>query len=149
MSSTTLIELIKTHEDAITPTKATPGSAGLDLHCVKDFILHNGERLLVDTGFNISLEFGYEGQVRSKSGLALKHGIAVLNSPGTIDSDYRGALGVILINHSTEDYEFKKGDKIAQLVVKPVCAFVRTKIVSEFSRPETVRGAGGYGSTGR
>ncbi len=146
----TLVEFIKTHPDAKIPKYATPGSAGLDLYSVSEqVILNPGERILLHTGLKIALEHGYEAQVRSKSGLALKKGLVVLNSPGTIDSDYRGDVGVILINHGQGSVVIKPGDKIAQMVVKPVCQQVRLKVVEEFSNPTTERGEGGYGSTGR
>ncbi len=145
----TLVEFMKTHPDAILPKFATVGSSGMDLHCVEGFRLYSKQYKLIDTGLKIALEHGYEAQVRSKSGLALKKGIAVLNSPGTIDSDYRGPVGVILINHSDYPWVFMAGDKIAQLVVKPVHTQVMRKFVDEFTNPKTDRGEGGYGSTGR
>ena len=146
----TLVEFIKVHPDAKIPKYATPGSAGLDLYSVSDIVtLRPGQRILIHTGLKIALQRGYEAQVRSKSGLALKKGLVVLNSPGTIDSDYRGTVGAILINHGQDPVLIKPGDKVAQMVVKPVCTQVRLKVVEEFSDPNTERGEGGYGSTGR
>ena len=146
----TIVEFIKTHIDAVLPTYETPGSAGMDLRSVSPAtVLASGQRMLVQTGLKIALEHGYEAQVRSKSGLALNKGLVVLNSPGTIDSDYRGGVGVILINHGTEPVQINPGDKIAQMVVKPVCTQVRLKEVEKFSDPDTERGEGGYGSTGK
>lgn len=146
----TIVEFIKTHPDAVIPEYATEGSAGLDLYSTSPtFVLNPGQRALVETGLKIALERGYEAQVRSKSGLAIKHGIVVLNSPGTIDSDYRGSVGVILINHGDGSVKIQQGNKIAQLVVKPVCTQVKLKEVITFSNPDTERGEGGYGSTGQ
>lgn len=144
----TCVEFIKVHDNAKLPEAATEGSVGLDLCCVEDFIIRSGNRELVSTGLKIALEDGFEAQVRSRSGLAAKHGIAVLNSPGTIDADYRGQVGVILINHGLFHRQFRAGDRVAQLVIKPVCRQVSIKEVSEFSDPSTERGEGGYGSTG-
>ena len=129
------------------PHRASSGSAGLDLAAAVDasVVLTPGERCLVPTGFVIELPDGYEGQVRPRSGLAVRHGITCLNSPGTVDSDYRGEVKVLLINHGTEPFEVRRGDRIAQLVVAPVSPTVVTE-VTELS--ETERGSGGFGSTG-
>ena len=129
------------------PKYATAGSAGFDL-CASipaPVVIAPGERRLIPTGISIALPVGFEAQVRPRSGLALKHGITVLNSPGTIDSDYRGEVGVILINHSDEPFVIKHGDRIAQMVIArhEKASF---EIVS--SLDETERGAGGFGSTG-
>ena len=129
------------------PAYATAQSAGLDLMAAIDgeITLAPGVRQLVPTGLSIALPAGYEAQVRPRSGLALKHGITVLNSPGTIDADYRGEVMVLLINHGAENFVLKRGDRIAQMVVAPV---TRIAWVAVEALDETERGAGGYGSTG-
>jgi dUTP pyrophosphatase len=104
-----------------------------------------GERALVDTGWAIALPEGFEGQVRPRSGLALRHGVTVLNSPGTVDPDYRGELRVLLVNHGQEPFVVTRGDRIAQLVIAPVA---RAELVVTAELPATARGGGGYGSTG-
>jgi dUTP pyrophosphatase len=108
-------------------------------------ILLPGRRVLVPTGLVVEIPDGFEGQVRPRSGLALKHGITCLNTPGTIDSDYRGELKVILINHSDEDFEIARGLRIAQMVIAPV---VQARIEERTHVADTARGAGGFGSTG-
>jgi dUTP pyrophosphatase len=110
-----------------------------------DRAISSGARELVPCGFAIAIPKGYEGQVRSRSGLALKYGIAVLNSPGTIDSDYRGELGVVLINHGDQPFVVTRGLRIAQLVISTVERAAWTEVTE---LPETARGAGGYGHTG-
>ncbi len=131
------------------PAYATPASAGMDLTAAipenKIFTLETGKRMLIPTGLCIELPDGYEGQVRPRSGLALKHGITVLNAPGTIDADYRGEVSVLLINHGDQPFEITRGMRIAQLVVAPVVQAVWDERVT---LAETSRGAGGYGSTG-
>lgn len=129
------------------PQYATPQSAGLDLRANTDepIVLHPMERKLIPTGLHIALPEGYEAQVRPRSGLALKHGITVLNSPGTIDADYRGELGVLLINLSTEDFIINDGERIAQMVVAR-CEQGEFVAVEELDSTE--RGTGGYGHTG-
>jgi len=131
------------------PAYATPDSAGMDLTAAipadKIFTLEIGKRMLIPTGMCIELPNGYEGQVRPRSGLALKHGITVLNAPGTIDADYRGEVSVLLINHGDQPFEITRGMRIAQLVVAPVVQAVWDERVT---LAETSRGAGGYGSTG-
>jgi dUTP pyrophosphatase len=136
------------HMDGIDlPQFETAQAAGADLRAAIDtpVTLAPGSRKLIPTGFCMALPAGYEAQVRPRSGLALKHGITVLNSPGTIDADYRGEVGVLIINHGDQDFTVSRGDRFAQIVIAPVTqgAF---EVVSELS--ETVRGAGGYGSTG-
>lgn len=130
------------------PAYQTEHSAGLDLRANLDetIILDPGARVLVPTGLYMALPPGYEGQVRPRSGLAFKHGITVLNSPGTIDADYRGEVKVLLINLGQEPFEIQDGERIAQLVVA-AHAVVAWQKVPEL--PETERGAGGYGSTGK
>ena len=131
------------------PAYATHGSAGMDLRAAlaSDLVLHPGERALVPTGIRIALPEECEAQVRPRSGLALKHGLTLLNSPGTIDSDYRNTIGVLLINLGQESVTLRRGDRIAQLVVAPVLK-VHWEEVSAKSLPQTKRGEGGFGSTG-
>lgn len=140
------IKIKKLHVDAVIPSYQTNEAAGFDLHSVDEIIIKAGERALVKTGFAIALPSGFELQVRPRSGLALKNGITVLNSPGTVDSDYRGEIMVILINHSNEDFLIKKGDRIAQGVVQAVLQ-ARFEEVAELDNTE--RGSGGFGSTGK
>jgi dUTP pyrophosphatase len=129
------------------PAYATPGSAGLDLraHLEESRTLQPGERALIPTGLSLALPDGYEAQVRPRSGLAWKHGITVLNSPGTVDADYRGDVGVILINLGHEPFAIAPGDRIAQLVV---AAYAQVEWALVESLPETERGSGGFGHTG-
>ena len=131
--------------DAELPAYARPGDAGMDLRSVEDAVVPRGGRALVRTGLAMQLPFGYEAQVRPRSGLALKHGVTVLNTPGTIDSGYRGEVGVILANFGEADFAVKKGDKIAQIVIAPV---TQPEIVEVADVTATDRGAGGFGSTG-
>ncbi len=128
------------------PTYATDGAAGLDVVAAEELILEPGQRHPVATGFAIAIPEGYEVQVRPRSGLALKHGITCLNTPGTIDHDYRGEVKVILANLGSEPFEVKRGERIAQLVPAAVTK-ARFSEVAELG--ETDRGAGGFGSTGR
>ena len=129
-----------------TPSYATDGAAGLDVVAAEDLTLAPGQRHAVATGFAIAIPPGYEVQVRPRSGLALKHGITCLNTPGTIDEDYRGEVKVILANLGTEPFEVRRGERIAQLVPAPVTKAHFTE-VADLS--ETSRGAGGFGSTGQ
>ena len=127
------------------PRYATAGAAGMDVLSAEEFVLEPGARHAVATGLALAIPPGYEIQVRPRSGLALKHGISVPNTPGTIDSDYRGELKVILINHSGEPFPIHRGDRIAQIVLAPV-TLAEWDEVAELD--ETARGAGGFGSTG-
>jgi len=127
------------------PAYATDGAAGMDVVSAEDVTIAPMARHAVATGFAIAIPDGFEVQVRPRSGLALKHGITLPNTPGTIDSDYRGELKVILINLGAKSFEIKRGDRIAQLVVAPV---QQGRMVEVFELDETVRGAGGFGSTG-
>lgn len=127
------------------PTYATPGSAGLDLRADEAVTLSPGERRLVPTGIAIQLPEGHEGQVRPRSGLALRLGVGMVNAPGTIDSDYTGEIGVILVNHGTEAVRFERGERIAQLVV---ARYERATVVEVSALDETSRGGGGFGHTG-
>jgi dUTP pyrophosphatase len=128
------------------PSYATPGAAGLDVVAAEDLILAPGARQAVATGFAVAIPAGYEVQVRPRSGLALKHGITCLNTPGTIDSDYRGEVKVILANLGGEPFEVRRGERIAQLVPAPV---QRAAFREVDDLDPTGRGAGGFGSTGR
>jgi dUTP pyrophosphatase len=128
------------------PAYATDGAAGLDVVAAEDLILAPGQRHAVATGFAIAIPEGYEVQVRPRSGLALKHGITCLNTPGTIDEDYRGEVKVILANLGAEPFEVRRGERIAQLVPSPVLK-ASFREVDQLS--ETGRGAGGFGSTGQ
>ena len=127
------------------PAYATPGAAGMDVVAAEEATLAPGGRHAVATGFSVAIPEGFEIQVRPRSGLALKHGITVPNTPGTIDSDYRGELKVILINHGGEPFPIHRGDRIAQLVLAPVTLAAWVEVAE---LDETERGAGGFGSTG-
>ena len=128
------------------PTYATEGAAGLDVVAAEDVTLGPGERHAVATGFSIAIPEGYEVQVRPRSGLALKHGITCLNTPGTIDNDYRGEVKVILANLGADPFEVRRGERIAQLVP---AAVLKANFREVEALTETSRGAGGFGSTGR
>ena len=128
------------------PVYATEGAAGMDVVSAVDTILEPGARAAIETGFAIAIPAGYEVQVRPRSGLALKHGVTCLNTPGTIDSDYRGEMQVILINHGREPFVIARGDRIAQLVPAPVQRAVLGEVDT---LDDTTRGSGGFGSTGR
>jgi dUTP pyrophosphatase len=128
------------------PAYATAGAAGMDVVAAENLILAPGARHAVATGFAIAIPEGYEVQVRPRSGLALKHGITCLNTPGTIDSDYRGEVKIILANLGSDAFPIARGDRIAQLVAAPV---QRAMFAEVATLDETVRGAGGFGSTGR
>ncbi|BCB17285.1 dUTP diphosphatase [Bosea sp. ANAM02] len=145
--ATVLLQRLPHGADLPLPAYETEGAAGLDLRAAiaKSVTLAPGERVLVPTGLAMQLPEGFEGQVRPRSGLALRHGVTVLNAPGTVDSDYRGEVSVVLINHGSETFTVTRGDRIAQLVVAPV-AHARLSEVGTLG--ETARGAGGYGSTG-
>ena len=132
------------------PVQATAGAAAMDLRAAvragETVILAPGRRAAIGCGFALALPAGYEGQVRPRSGLALKFGVTVLNAPGTIDSDYRGEIKVVLINFGEADFEVRRGDRIAQLLVAPVQEVV---LVATDTLAPTERGVGGHGSTGR
>jgi dUTP pyrophosphatase len=127
------------------PNYTTTGAAGMDVCAAESLLLRSGKRHAVATGFAFAIPDGYEIQVRPRSGLALKHGITCLNSPGTIDSDYRGEVKVILANLGEDDFQITKGDRIAQIVVAPV---THAAMVEVDEIDETLRGSGGFGSTG-
>lgn len=132
--------------DLALPSYATSGSAGMDLRSAESLTLRPGTRALVATGIAIALPEHFEAQVRPRSGLAVKHGITVLNAPGTIDSDYRGEIKVPLINLGTDDFIITRGDRIAQMVVAPVTT---AELVEVADLDDTVRGTSGFGSSGR
>jgi dUTP pyrophosphatase len=140
-----LVKRLPHFEGLELPGYATDGAAGMDVLAAEDVTLAPGGRHAVATGLALAIPPGYEIQVRPRSGLALKHGITVPNTPGTIDSDYRGELRVILINHGAEGFEIRRGDRIAQLVLAPVTQLSWLK-VDELD--DTARGEGGFGSTG-
>ena len=127
------------------PAYETPGAAGMDLRAAESATLQPGARCLMPTGLAIALPEGFEAQVRPRSGLALKHGVTVLNSPGTIDSDYRGEIKVPLINHGAADFVIARGDRIAQLVI---AAVTQARWLEVDALDATARGAGGFGSSG-
>ncbi|MXP08780.1 dUTP diphosphatase [Pseudoblastomonas halimionae] len=132
-------------EDLPLPRYATDGAAGMDVVSAEDIVLESGMRHAVATGLAVAIPEGYEIQVRPRSGLALKHGVSVPNTPGTIDSDYRGELKIIMINHGSDPFPIARGDRVAQLVLAPVtlAAWEEVDALSD-----TVRGSGGFGSTG-
>ncbi len=139
------LNIKKTHPNARLPEYAHPGDAGLDIYSVEEAVIDPGSSKLIHTGIIIELPEGTEAQVRPRSGLALKHQITVLNSPGTIDEGYRGEVGVILINHGKTAFLVEEGMKIAQMVIQPVLK-VEVEEVAEMSNSS--RGQGGFGSTG-
>ncbi len=148
--TTVRVERLPHAEGLPLPAYETGGSAGMDLRAAvpeaAPVTLEPGARALVPTGLKIALEPGFEAQVRPRSGLALKHGLTCLNSPGTIDSDYRGEVGVILINHGQESFVIRRGERIAQMVIASYAQAVVTEVEA---LDETARGTGGFGSTGR
>lgn len=140
-----ILKIQKVHKDAIVPSYAHEGDAGLDLFSVEEVTINPSDSALIKTGIKIELPSQTEAQVRPRSGLALKHKITVLNTPGTIDEGYRGEIGIILINHGKDAFVVEKGMKIAQMVVKPVW-YVETCEVENLS--DTQRAEGGFGSSG-
>ena len=139
------VKVLRTDPEAQLPAYAHPGDAGMDVRSIENVTLSPGARALVRTGLVLELPPDAEAQVRPRSGLALKHGVTVLNTPGTIDAGYRGEVGVILINLGAEPFVVEKGMKIAQLVVAPVA---QAEVVEVTAVDATDRGAGGFGSTG-
>ena len=148
--TTVRVERLPSSEGLALPSYETLGSAGMDLRAAvseqSPVILAPGARALVPTGLKLALDPGWEAQVRPRSGLALKHGITCLNSPGTVDSDYRGEVGVILVNLGQEPFVIRRGERIAQMVIAQVG---QAHIVEVETLDDTARGAGGFGSTGR
>jgi dUTP pyrophosphatase len=149
MNVTVAVKRLPHAADLPLPRYETAGAAGLDLQAAIDadapLVLKAGARALVPTGLTLALPEGFEAQVRPRSGLALKQGVTLVNSPGTIDSDYRGEIGVILINHGQEDVVVTRGMRIAQLVIAPV---IQARLVELDELDQSERGAGGFGSTG-
>jgi dUTP pyrophosphatase len=142
------VKTLENFEGLTLPEHQTEGSSGLDLvaACDDDIILKPGERALVPTGFSIALPLGTEAQIRPRSGLALKHGVTMLNSPGTIDSDYRGEIKVIVVNLGQEEFHITRGMRIAQMVIAEV---IKTKLILADNLTTTQRGSGGFGHTGK
>ncbi|MBR9691186.1 dUTP diphosphatase [Candidatus Woesearchaeota archaeon] len=137
--------LMQKVEDVKLPSYAHPGDAGMDLFSAESLVLKPGERKVVSTGIKMAIPEGYESQIRPKSGLAAKHGISIVNTPGTIDAGYRGVVGVILINHGNEDFAVEKDMKIAQMVINKI----ENADIEEVNELDgTSRGEGGFGSTG-
>lgn len=145
---TVKIRLLRPDRNSHLPRYMTAHAAGMDLQAAldEDIVLLPGQRQLIPTGIAISLPDSFEAQIRPRSGLALRHGIALVNSPGTIDPDYRGEIGVILINHGAEPFTITNGERIAQMVFAP---FVRADLVEVAELDQTLRGEGGFGHTGR
>jgi len=139
------VKIVRIRDDARVPERKSDGAAGADLFAAEEKTIYPGCRDVVWTGLRMEIPYGFEGQIRSRSGLALKHGVIVLNAPGTIDSDYRGEVGVILGNYGHAPYEIEIGDRIAQIVIAsvPVDSFIEVEEIDE-----TERGSGGFGSTG-
>lgn len=144
MEYTLKVKLI--HEDAKLPNRANEGDAGMDLYSIEEIVIPAGKSALIRTGIEMELPRGTEAQVRPRSGLALKHSITVLNSPGTIDEGYRGEVRVILINHGLEDFTVEKHMRIAQMIIAPV---LQVKIEQTETLTESDRGRGGFGSSGK
>jgi dUTP pyrophosphatase len=144
------LRVYKMRADAMIPRYETDGAAGLDLAACLDspLVLAPGQSVRVPTGLRIALPSGHEGQVRPRSGLAARHGVTVLNAPGTIDEDYRGEVQVLLINHGSADFTIESGDRIAQLIVAPVSHVEIEAVNDEAALGGTERGHGGFGSTG-
>ena len=140
-----LLKVERIHKDAIIPNCAHEGDAGLDLYSIEEKVINPGESVLIKTGIKLELPPQSEAQVRPRSGLALKFGITVLNTPGTIDEGYRGEVGVILINHGKNTFTVEKGMKIAQMVIKPVW---KIDVIEVGELSSTERAEGGFGSTG-
>ena len=139
------VKFLRIDPSAELPTYAHPGDAGMDIRSIEELTIAPGARALVHTGLVMMLPPGYEAQVRPRSGLALKNGVTVLNTPGTIDEGYRGEVGVILVNFGSEPFKVEKGAKIAQMVSAPC---TRAEIVETDEVDDTVRGTGGFGSSG-
>jgi len=142
-----LLKIVKAHKRIELPRYESEGAAGMDLRAFleTDVTIPSLGRAVIPTGLKLEIPFGYEGQVRPRSGMAVKSGLTVLNSPGTIDSDYRGELGIILINLGAADVTVKDGERIAQLVIAPVC---KAQVVETDELAQSHRGSAGFGSTG-
>jgi len=140
------LKILKLDKDLPTPKYAHHGDAGMDVYSAEEYILKPCERKIFSTGLKVEIPEGYEIQIRPRSGLAAKNGITIVNTPGTIDHQYRGVVGVILINHGQEPFEVKKGERIAQFVMNK---FETMELEETEELSETARGEGGFGSTGR
>lgn len=140
------VEIVKLDVTLPTPNYAKHGDAGMDIYAAIDDQLQPGEHKLIPAGLKVAVPYGFELQVRPRSGLAAKHGVSIVNTPGTVDAGYRGEIGVILINHGKESFPIKRGDRIAQMVFNKV-EYVQLQEVADLSA--TDRGAGGFGSTGK
>ena len=141
-----ILKIKKLNEDAVVPTYAHDGDAGMDLYAAVDMTVKAGEWEKIPTGIAIELENGYEAQVRPRSGLAFQYGVTMLNSPGTIDSGYRGEICVLMINHGKKDFEIHKGDRIAQMVIS---SYVHPQIEIVKDLLDSDRGINGFGSSGK
>jgi dUTP pyrophosphatase len=141
------VKRLSGNEDMVLPEYETESASGLDLRAAikEELAIHPGEIKLVPTGIAVSIPQGYEGQIRPRSGLALRYGIGMVNSPGTIDSDYRGEIGLILINWGREPFLIKRGDRIAQMVISPV---LKAEVIEVHDLESTSRGEGGFGHSG-
>jgi len=139
------MRFLKVDKDIPTPKYAHEGDAGMDIYSAESCILKPGERKVISSGLKVEIPKGYELQIRPRSGLAAKNGISIVNSPGTIDHQYRGIVGVILINHGQEPFEVKHGERIAQIVLNK---FETMELEESEELSDTERGAGGFGSTG-
>lgn len=137
---------VQLEEGATLPQYQTTGAAGMDVTCTHDVVLQPGERASVGTGLRVMIPEGYEIQVRPRSGLAIRHGLTMVNSPGTIDSDFRGEIKILMINLGSDVVTLSKGERVAQLVLAPV---VRAEFMIADTLDETERGTGGFGSTGQ
>lgn len=148
--TTVRVQRLPHSEGLALPAYETTGSAGMDLRAAlaegEIITLQPGARAIIPTGLKIALEPGYEAQIRPRSGLAFKHGVTCINSPGTVDSDYRGEVGVLLINHGQQAFDIQRGERIAQMVI---ARYEQARLEVVDSLDETVRGEGGFGSTGK
>lgn len=143
------VKFKKLHIDAVFPEYKTPGAAGADLRSIEDVEIPSSQWRLIKLGFAMALPQGYEAQVRPRSGLAMQHGVTVLNSPGTVDCDYRGEMKVMLVNHGPNTFYVNKGDRIAQMVVSSVVDGLNLMPQTVQTLDATARGTGGFGSTGK
>ncbi len=139
------VEVVKLDKELPTPKYAHHGDAGMDLYSAIECTLQPGERKLIPTGLKIAVPYGFEVQIRPRSGLAAKFGVSVINTPGTIDHQYRGEMAVLLVNHGKEPFQINRGERIAQMILNKV-EFMQLEEVEELT--ETTRGDGGFGSTG-
>ena len=139
------VKIQRLHPDAVIPEYKTPGSAGADLVSIHNLDIEPGKVEMVDLGFSVAIPLGYEIQIRPRSGLAANHAVTVINTPGTVDSDYRGTMKVLLINHGDKVFKGSKGDRIGQMILNEIC---QAHFEELGSLDETERGEGGFGSTG-